>query len=164
MKSRHPSILRVSFTNKNCLPSLPSFGRASTPGQTQAGLVRGFILLLPQAAVLPGSDDGLDVVSISSSKTVRPRAPCGSRCMGHAMRFVQRRHTRNSVKGRMESPNTSSQAVELNPSCSGQAHLNRSGTGPGHKNTDFGIIFTVLWVPFMLCSLRSANAKSSKVV
>ena len=41
---------------------------------------------------------------VSSSKTVRPRAPCGSRCIGHllvhGLRFAQRRHTRNSVKER----------------------------------------------------------------
>ena len=43
---------------------------------------------------------------VSSSKTVRPRAPCGARCIGHAvstvhgLRFAQRRHTRNSVKER----------------------------------------------------------------
>ena len=43
---------------------------------------------------------------VSSSKTVRPRAPCGTRCIGHAvsslhgLRFAQRRHTRNSVKER----------------------------------------------------------------
>ena len=44
---------------------------------------------------------------VSSSKTVRPRAPCGARCIGHAvstsvhgMRFAQRRHTRNPMKER----------------------------------------------------------------
>ena len=45
-----------------------SFGRAFTPGQTQTGqhIGRGFVLLLPQAAVLPGSDadsDGVEPVS-----------------------------------------------------------------------------------------------------
>ena len=37
---------------------------------------------------------------VSSSKTVRPRAPCGARCMGHivhGLRFALRRRTRNSV-------------------------------------------------------------------
>ena len=41
---------------------------------------------------------------VSSSKTVRPRAPCGARCIGmllvHGLRFALRRHTRNSVKER----------------------------------------------------------------
>ena len=49
---------------------------------------RGFILLLPQTAALPGSDAGSDDIKqhrVSSSKTVRPRAPCGARCIGHAV-------------------------------------------------------------------------------
>ena len=64
----------------------------------------------------------------------------------------------------MESPNTSSQAVELYPSCSGQAHSNGPSTGPGHKNTEPGSILTVLRIPFMICPLRSVDAKSGKVV
>ena len=51
---------------------------------------RGFILLLPQTAALPESDAGammlLSQHRVSSSKTVRPRAPCGARCIGHAVR------------------------------------------------------------------------------
>ena len=41
----------------------------------------------------------------------------------------------------MESPNTSPQAVELNPNSSGQAHPNRPDTGLGYKNTEPGSIF-----------------------
>ena len=41
---------------------------------------------------------------VSSSKIVRPHAPCGARCIGmllvHGLQFAQRRHTRNSVKER----------------------------------------------------------------
>ena len=41
---------------------------------------------------------------VSSSKTVRPRAPCGARCMGHAVStwsaVCSEAHTRNSVKER----------------------------------------------------------------
>ena len=40
-----------------------SFERASTPGQTQTELGRGFILLLRQDAVLPGSNAGSDGVN-----------------------------------------------------------------------------------------------------
>ena len=43
-----------------------SFGKASTTGQTQTDLGRGFILLPPQAVVLPGlhaSSDGVEPVS-----------------------------------------------------------------------------------------------------
>ena len=50
----------------------------------------GFILLLPQTAVLYCLDQMLAVMSlsqhrVSSSKTVRPRAPCGARCIGHTV-------------------------------------------------------------------------------
>ena len=70
----------------------------------------------------------------------------------------------------MESPNASFEAVELNPSCSGQAHPNRPGTGPGHKSiftsTFTSIlprsIFTVLCIPFMICPLRSADANPAR--
>ena len=49
---------------------------------------RGFILLLPR--LLHCLDQTLAVMSlsqhrVSSSKTVRPRAPCGVRCIGHAV-------------------------------------------------------------------------------
>ena len=64
----------------------------------------------------------------------------------------------------MESPNTSPQAVELKPSCSGQAHANRPGTGLGHKSTEPGSTFTVLRFPFVICPFRGADAKSGKVV
>ena len=64
----------------------------------------------------------------------------------------------------MKSPNTSSQAVKLNPSCLGQAQPNRPRTSPGHKNTEPGSIFTVLRVLFMIYPFRSADVKSSKVV
>ena len=41
---------------------------------------------------------------VSPSKTVKHHASCGARCMGtlleHGLRFVQKRHTRNSVKER----------------------------------------------------------------
>ena len=50
---------------------------------------RGFILLLPQAAVLPDQMFAVMLISqhrVSSFKTVKPRAPCGTRCIGHAIR------------------------------------------------------------------------------
>ena len=46
---------------------------------------RGFILLLPQGAVLPGSDVGSDVVKPASSFVIQ-NFPCGALCMGHAIR------------------------------------------------------------------------------
>ena len=65
---------------------------------------------------------------------------------------------------RMESPNTSPQEIEFNPSCWGQAHANRPGTGPGYESTEPGSIFTIIRIPLMVCPLRSADAKSGKVV
>ena len=50
---------------------------------------RGFIFLLPQTAELPESDAGSGVIKSASSfviQTVRLRAPCGARCIGHAVR------------------------------------------------------------------------------
>ena len=56
---------------------------------------------------MPGSDagsDGVTPASVSSYKTVRPRALCAAQCSGHAiigrgLQFVQRRRTRiNLVK------------------------------------------------------------------
>ena len=50
---------------------------------------RGFILLLPQTVALPQSVLAVVLLSqhrVSLSKTVRPRAPCGARCIGHAVR------------------------------------------------------------------------------
>ena len=43
-------------------------------------------------------------------------------------------------------------------------HANRTGTGPEYKDMEPGSILTVLCIPFMICPLRSADAKSGKVV
>ena len=68
---------------------------------------RGSILLLPQTAALPGSDAGSGVISrnrVSSSKSVRLRAPCGARCIGYAVgtwsAVCSEAPHRNSVKER----------------------------------------------------------------
>ena len=44
----------------------------------------------------------------------------------------------------MEPPNISSQAIELNTSCSGQAHPNSPATGSGYENTEPGCNFAVI--------------------
>ena len=65
-----------------------SLEEASTPGQIQTGLGPRVYLFIPQTAALPGSDAGSDVIKSASSfvtKTVRSRAPCGARCIGHAV-------------------------------------------------------------------------------
>ena len=55
----------------------------------------------------------------------------------------------------MESLNTTPQTIELDPSCSGQAHSNRLATGPGYENMNPGCI---LCAPFIIRSLRSPDA------
>ena len=64
--------------------SSSSFEEVSTPGQTQTGLGRRFILFYPR--LLYCLNQMLAVHRVSSSKTVRPRAPCGARCIGHVVR------------------------------------------------------------------------------
>ena len=68
---------------------------------------------------------------VSSSKIVRPRAPCGTRCIGHAVRTwsavcSEAPHTQfgegttpHLCMDKWNRPNTNPQAVELNSSCSG---------------------------------------------
>ena len=48
--------------------------------------------------------------------------------------------------GRMEFPNTSFRAIELDPSCSGKAHISRLGTGPRYGNTEPACILAVIRV------------------
>ena len=46
------------------------------------------------------------------------------------------------VHERMESPRTSLQAIDLNPSCLKQAHSNRPGIGHGFENTEPGRMYS----------------------
>ena len=116
---------------------------------------------------------------VSSSKTVRTRAPCGARCMGHVNHVnktwsaicLAALHSQFGegarppfVHGRMELPNTSLQAIELDRSYSGRAHSNRLDTGPGYKNTKSGCILAMLRAPSIARPLTSADAKSGKAV
>ena len=69
----------ITIIKNNCVGANKlslSFGRASYPSQTQTGLGPS---LLTQSVVLPRSDADSNVK--------------------RGLRFVQRRHTRNSVKG-----------------------------------------------------------------
>ena len=109
------------------------------------GCGQSFILVLPQAAALPGKILAAIVLSqhrVSSSRTIRPCTACYAQCrlwgtlLRRGLRFVQCRCTRNPVKerdsivhGRMESHNTSLYAIDLYPSCLKQAHSNRIPIG-----------------------------------
>ena len=105
--------------------------------------------------------------SIEFLKTVIPCAPCGARYIGHAVSTWSAvcSEAPHSQFGEGARPHLCmAQAVEVNPSCSRQAHPNRPGTGPGHKSTEPGSTFTVLHFPFVVFPFRSTDAKSSKVV
>ena len=69
--------------------SLSSFEEYPLQVRHKQNWSRGFILLLPQTAALSESDAFSGVIkpasSFKSSKTVRPRAQCGARCIGHAV-------------------------------------------------------------------------------
>ena len=81
---------RASVKLELCSLSLSSFGRASTPGQTQTGLgPRVYPFYYPR--LLYCLDQMLAVTVLSqhrvlSSKTVSPLAPCSVRGMGHVIR------------------------------------------------------------------------------
>ena len=62
------------------------------------------------------------------------------------------------VHGIMELSNCSLQVVELNSSCSGQAHSNKPGTGYGYESVGPGCTLTVLCISSVICPLRSTNA------
>ena len=111
---------------------------------------------------------------VSSSKTVRPRAPYGARCMGHAVRSwsticSEAPHSQFGEGTRphlcMDEWNRPTPVRRhLSLSFLGQAYNNKPGTDPEYENTEPGCILTILCIPFMVCSLRSADAKSGNVV
>ena len=75
---------------------------ASTYVRHKQNWGRGFIVLLPQVAVRPGSNAGSDGVKPASSFIIQNSMWCpthGARYyVERNLRFVQRRRTRNSVK------------------------------------------------------------------
>ena len=111
---------------------------------------------------------------VSSSKTVRPRAPCGAQYIGHAVRTwsavcSEAPHSQFGEGARphlcMDEWNcptpvcrrlSLTQATRGKPIPTGLALVS---TASGHKSTEPGSIFTVLRVPFVICPFRSADAK-----
>ena len=55
------------------------------------------------------------------------------------------------VHGRMKTPNTSPQAIQLNPRCFGQAHSKGPRTGPGNENMEYRLAFRILRAPSIIC-------------
>ena len=155
------------------------FERASTPGQTQTGWgPRVYPFTTPGCCI--AQNRCWQYWCSASIKFCYPKLPdlmlhvvpdVWGMLLECGLWFVQRHHTCNLVKeqnpfvhGRMESPNTSLQVIELNPSCLGQAHPNRPGTGPGYKNTELGCILAVLYFTSIIHLQRSAAALSGKVI
>ena len=107
----------------------------------------------------------LSQLSISSSKIVKPRPLRGVQYMGYALRTWSEicsvaLYFTPFVQGKIEPPKTISQEFELNLSCSGQAHFNRSCRllVMGKKSIKPGRSLTLLDVPFMIRPLGFADA------
>ena len=87
------------------------------------------------------------------------------------LRFVQRRCTRNSMKEQDPIcawingivPTPARRRLSSTQAVIGQVHPNSPGTGSRYKNTEPGCILTILRVPFMVCPLRSADAKTARL-
>ena len=134
---------------------------------------RGFILLLPQAALLPDQMLAVMLLSqhrVSSSKTVRTRAPYGARSMEHAIRtwfsICSAAPHSQFGEGRrlhlcMDEWNRPTPVLRL---LSLTQAVRSKLTGPGYENTEPGCILTILRVPSIVCPLRSADGKFGKVV
>ena len=113
---------------------------------------------------------------VSSSKTVRPRAPCGARCMGHIVSTwsvvcSEAPHSQFGEGARphlcmdeWDRPTPVRRRLSLTQASRGKPDPNRPDTGPGHTSTEPGSTFTVLRVPFVIRPFRGADAKSGKIV
>ena len=78
------NVIKIFFQWLRGRVSSSSFGEVSTPCQTQTRLglrVYYYILLLPQAAILPGSDAGSDVVKPALDFVIQNcQTLCSMRC------------------------------------------------------------------------------------
>ena len=141
---------------------------------------RGFILLLPQTAALPGSDAGSCDIKplhrVLSSKTVRPRAPRGARCIGHAVSTwsavcSEAPHSQFGEGARphlcmneWNHPTPVRRRLSLTQAVRGKPIPTGLAPVPGTKARSLETTFTVLRFPFVICPFRSADAKSGKIV
>ena len=112
---------------------------------------------------------------VSSSKTVRLRTPCGARCVGYAVRTwyavcSEAAHSQFDKGARphlcmdeWNRPTSVRRRLSLTQAARGKLIPTGLSTGPGHKNTTPGSIFTILRLPFVICPFRSADANCGKV-
>ena len=66
----------------------------------------------------------------------RDNVICGF--VGGATLAIRRGSETPFVHGRMKTPNSSLQAIERSPRCSGQAHSKEPRTGPRNENMEYG--------------------------
>ena len=111
---------------------------------------------------------------VSSFKTVRPRAPCGPRCIGHAVRTwsavcSEAPHSQFGEGARphlcmdeWNCPTPIRRRLSLTQAARGKPIP--TGLAPVLTSTKHGSIFRILRFPFVICPFRSADAKSGKVV
>ena len=112
---------------------------------------------------------------VSSSKTIRPRAPCGARCIGHAVSTwyavcSEAPHSQFGEGARphlcmdkWNRPTPVRRRLSLTQAARGKPIPTGLAPVSGTKTRSLGSIFTVLRVPFVICPFRSADAKSGKV-
>ena len=111
---------------------------------------------------------------VSSSKTVRPRAPCGARCMRHIVSTwsavcSEAPHSQFGEGARphlcmdeWNRPTPVRRRLSLTQAARGKPIP--TGLTLVHKSTEPGSPFTVLHFPFVICPFRGADAKSGKIV
>ena len=113
---------------------------------------------------------------VSSSKTVRPRAPCGARCIGHAVStwsavFSEAPHSQFGERarphlcmGEWNRPPTVRRRLSLTQAARGKPIPTGLAPVSGTKARSLEAFFTVLRFPFVICPCRGADANSGKVV
>ena len=133
-------------------------------GQTQAKLSRGFILLLLQAAALPGSDAGSNGVEPNRSRhleisdfVLHVVSDVWDTLLRRGLRFVQCCRTRNAVKKQdpicaWTNRNAHQQsAVDwAKPKLFVASSYNRPSPISGYQNFKPGGILTILCAPSMI--------------
>ena len=132
---------------------------------------RGFILLLPQTAALPGSDAGNDVIKPASSFVIQNRqTACSMWCPMYRARCTWSAvcsEAPHSQFGEGARPHLCMD--EWNRPTPVRRRLSLTQAARGKPITTglalvSGTKLTVLRVPFVICPFRGADAKSGKVV
>ena len=117
---------------------------------------------------------------VSSSKTVRPRAPCGARCIGHAVSTwsavcSEAPHSQFGEGARphlcideWNRPTPVCRRLSLTQAALGKpiptGLVPVRGTKARSLKAQYSSLqFTVLRVPFVICPFRSADAKSGRL-